>query len=125
MLYELRLRLEIAWLRIEIAWLRMQTRCLEWQIRRNIARIQGETDSMGSEMNDCCQECSDTIRAHAKEARTGVCDWCKLQVSDLRPARDYDEGMSGRVYDVCGRCVRKQTEEATQWLREYDDEVDN
>jgi len=93
--------------------------------RPAVARIQGETDSMGSEMNDCCQECSDTIKAHAKEARTGVCDWCKLQVSDLRPARDYDEGMSGRVYDVCGRCVRKQTEEATQWLREYDDEVDN
>ena len=92
--------------------------------RRNaIANIQGETDSFGCETLYCCQECADEIRAHARspEARAGMCEWCKKEATDLRNARDYDEGMSGRVYRVCGACIKRADDEAREELDEYDD----
>lgn len=90
-----------------------------------IARIQGETDSFGCEMEDLCQQCIDERRAYrcseagkAEEAewRTGACEWCKNHATDLRDARDYEEGMCGRVYRVCGACVQRVNEEAAQEL---------
>ena len=72
-------------------------------------RVQGETDSMGCEMWDECDECFEKGKAeaklHAAEWATGRCDWCKKDVTDLRDRRDYEEGMCGRVYRVCGPCV--------------------
>lgn len=67
------------------------------------------TDSFGSELLDCCQECVDEIRAYNRsaEARTGECDWCHNDATDLRDRRDYEEGMYGRVYRVCGACSRR------------------
>lgn len=70
-----------------------------------VVRIQGETDSFGSEMHDLCQECIDEIREHAEQDRKGQCDWCKQDKTDLRPKRDYDEGLYGPVYRVCGDCA--------------------
>lgn len=81
--------------------------------RAAVARIQGETDSFGAELHDVCQECLDRIRARRRspEATTGRCDWCKREATDLRHHRDFEEGMSGPVYRVCGACRRKEDEE--------------
>ena len=102
------------------------TMCDDHPERPAVARIQGETDSFGCELNDCCQECVDEIRQYARsaEARSGQCDWCKLEATDLRNRRDYDEGMSGPVYRVCGPCVQRQNERLAEEAREYDRDDD-
>lgn len=95
--------------------------------RPAVARIQGETDSFGSEMIDACQECVAEIREARDAERTGCCDWCESAATDLRPRRDYEEGMCGRVYDVCGACVRKEYERACEEMESldyYDDNYD-
>lgn len=97
------------------------TMCDEHPDRPAVARIQGETDSFGCEMNDCCQECVDEIRSYAAEARCGQCDWCKHEATDLRDARDYEEGMCGPVYRVCGECIRQRNEAAREELDRYYD----
>lgn len=88
-----------------------------------VVRIQGETDSFGCEMIDCCQECADAIKAERNNPtnRTGTCDWCKCHATDLRPHRDYEEGLYGRVYDVCGGCIRKENEYLLQEMEEWED----
>src|SRR5688572_6182315 len=75
------------------------TMCDRHEDRPAVARIQGETDSFGSELNDMCRQCLDEHREHAKQRRSGNCSWCKQHAEDLRPTRDYDEGMAGPVYD--------------------------
>lgn len=100
--------------------------CDQHPDRPAIARIQGETDSFGCEMIDMCQECSDCYRAYlksdeAKEDRKGNCDWCRHFADDLREARDYEEGMCGPVYRVCGACIRRVNEEAAAELDYFDD----
>lgn len=87
-----------------------------------VVRIQGETDSFGCEMHDLCQKCADDDRERSRspEATTGRCDWCKEIATDLRPRRDYEEGMYGRVYDVCGACVKRVNEEAEAYLDNRD-----
>lgn len=96
--------------------------CDEHPDRPAIARIQGETDSFGCEMCDCCQECLDEIRAYDRsaEARTGRCDWCKQDASDLRNKRDFEEGFAGPVYRVCGVCSKKYDDAMDEESR-YDD----
>lgn len=97
--------------------------------RPAVARIQGETDSFGCEMEDICQECVDARRAYrcseagkaeAVESRNGACDWCKEMATDLRNARDYDEGMCGPVYRVCGGCIKRQNEAIEEELSRYE-----
>ncbi len=106
-------------------------KCDDHPDRPAVARIQGETDSMGSEMNDMCQECLDQHRAYlrspeAAEHRKGTCEWCKKAADDLRDRRDYEEGMSGRVYRVCGPCVKKENDELAAEARErYDGDFDD
>jgi hypothetical protein len=78
--------------------------------RPAIARVQGETDSFGAEYLDLCEACIAELRQHAQQERIGRCDWCKTDATDLRPRRDYEEGMAGRVYRVCGACVKRETE---------------
>jgi hypothetical protein len=92
--------------------------CDDHPDRPAVTRIQGETDSFGSEMFDACGECAAEHRKHKSEARNGICDWCNGQAADLRPRRDYDEGMVGPVYDVCGACVRAENERAHEELKE-------
>jgi len=81
--------------------------------RRATHRIQGETDSMGCEMHDLCDECTAELRESmlSPEARSGRCDWCKQEATDLRAKRDWEEGMTGPVYQVCGSCVKRRSEE--------------
>lgn len=91
--------------------------------RPAITRYQGETDSFGSEMHDLCAECLASFRAAARrpEARTGQCDWCKHEATDLANTRDIDEGMAGPVYRVCGSCRKKYDDELRAELEEYED----
>jgi hypothetical protein len=95
---------------------------------QGVARVQGETDSFGCEMEDICQQCidqrrayrcSDAGKAEALEARTGKCDWCKESATDLREARDYDEGMYGPVYRVCGSCITRRNKRLEEELDRY------
>ncbi len=74
-------------------------------------------------MHDLCQECLDAERDYrsSAEARTGECEWCKQKATDLAPARDYDEGIYGRVYSVCGACRKRRDDEARAELDQYDD----
>lgn len=90
--------------------------------RKATHRIQGETDSFGCEMHDLCDECAKRFRAEMRsaEARTGECDWCGLEATNLSARRDWEEGMSGPVYQVCGACVKRRSEE-DRADAEYDD----
>lgn len=81
------------------------TMCDEHPDRPAVARVQGETDSFGCEMIDCCEECRAEMLAAIRADREGTCDWCRRSATDLRDRRDYEEGMCGRVYRVCGACV--------------------
>lgn len=91
--------------------------CDDHPDRPAVARIQGETDSFGSEMHDCCQECVDAIRNYKD---IGTCDYCKTTEVELRPHRDADEGMAGPVYRVCGPCIRKVNERLLEELKDCD-----
>lgn len=88
-----------------------------------VKRVQGETDSFGAELNDMCQACYDQhraeIEAYRAEEATGTCDWCLSPATDLRKRRDFEEGMCGRVYDVCGACVKKENDRLREELDDY------
>ena len=101
--------------------------CDQHPDRPAVARIQGETDSFGCEMHDMCQECLDAEREwrnspEAAEWRKGTCEWCKNPADDLRDRRDSEEGTCGRVYRVCGACVKKDNEYWAQEAAAYDDD---
>jgi len=81
-----------------------------------VIRIQGETDSMGSEMNDYCLQHG--AEAENNSALSGQCDWCKLECDVLLPTRDMDEGMAGPVYYVCSTCSKKYRDDL---LEEYNE----
>lgn len=82
-----------------------------------VARIQGETDSMGAELNDMCQACLDAHRKHrAKRDTSGICDWCKKQVERRGETRDYDEGLHGPLYMVCQPCVQRRDQRLQEEL---------
>ena len=87
-----------------------------------VIRIQGETDSFGSEMMDFCQSCYDIWKANCANdsAKEGVCEWCKSHKTDLRPTRDYEEGIAGPVYYVCQECRIAANERAAADLKDYD-----
>lgn len=89
--------------------------------RPAIARIQGETDSFGSELGDYCAECLEERRNQPKEH--WPCDWCNT-VAELKPQRDYDEGTCGRVYQVCAPCVERYHRRLEQERQElgYEDD---
>lgn len=97
-------------------------KCDDHPERDAVRRVQGETDSMGSEMLDVCQECFDKIQAYeaSPEACTGTCDYCREQATDLRVTRDYEEGMCGPVYNVCGACRKRVKERAATEYEESD-----
>ena len=96
--------------------------------RLAVIRLQGETDSFGCEYNDLCAECLAEERKGIEDSRYGECDWCKSSATTLRPRRDYEEGMNGRVYMVCQGCViaeNKRLEEEESYYDnrgDYDDE---
>lgn len=91
--------------------------------RPAVARIQGETDSMGAELNDMCQECLDNHRQHVRTADTsGTCDWCKQPAGKRLRRRDYDEGMAGPIYLVCHPCIDRENAAINAELERYGDD---
>lgn len=96
-------------------------RCDTHNDRPAARRVQGETDSFGCEWLDLCAECVAEFVEHARQGRCGRCDWCKCSAEDLSPRRDYDEGMAGPVYQVCGSCRAKDNDRARSELADYDD----
>lgn len=98
------------------------TKCDLHPRRKAVARIQGETDSMGAELNDFCQQCFDEYRECMRNVDTsGVCDWCKKPADKRRETRDYDEGMAGPIYMVCLPCRKRRDDEALAELSDYYD----
>lgn len=97
--------------------------CDEHEDRPAVKRVQGETDSFGSEMMDMCQECFDAYEKACDEPQEPYpCDWCKVESDRLLPTRDIDEGSSGPVYQVCPACRQKQIKDAMDELESYGDD---
>jgi hypothetical protein len=90
-----------------------------------VKRMQGETDSFGCEYVDMCQVCYDTHKAMSLAyVHIGVCDWCKTPEVELRKRRDTDEGMAGRLYDVCDSCISKDNQRAVEEMEHNDSRDD-
>lgn len=77
------------------------TMCDEHEDVPAVARVQGETDSFGAELNDLCQECLDAFEN--SDPTEGYCDICRKE-AHLSPCRDAGEGTHGPVYHVCIAC---------------------
>jgi hypothetical protein len=92
-----------------------------------VVRIQGETDSFGSEMNDFCQACYDKMLAEEEENRDvpTCCEWCKKSSLTCQLTRDFDEGTCGPVYNVCGACRKDQNDAARAELENMTDDFDD
>lgn len=101
------------------------TKCDDHPDREATHRVQGETDSFGSELIDMCAECHAAFKKEmadtAAERATGCCDWCKNHATDLRTMRDFEEGMAGPVYQVCGACRKRQNDELAEEVNAHDD----
>lgn len=88
-----------------------------------VKRIQGETDSMGCEYVDLCQECFDDYQKRdLTEESTGKCDRCGYQKTTLRKRRDYDEGLCGPIYNVCLECVIEENGRFEEEFNDHDDD---
>lgn len=89
-------------------------------------RVQGETDSFGSELHDLCGECYEehksSLAAYRAEQACGTCEWCSNAATDLRQRRDFEEGMAGRLYMVCGACVKRENDELAEELEANSDD---
>jgi len=72
-------------------------------------RVQGETDSFGAEYHYVCDDCAAKMKQEDEEYRNILtsCDWCKKEAK-LHTARDFEEGLSGPVYEICDDCASKQ-----------------
>lgn len=81
-------------------------------------RVQGETDSFGSEMLDLCDECYSKINTSV----SGFCRCCKKRVDKLYPKRDYEEGPSGPVYYMCKPCISAENKRELEELEEYEED---
>ena len=91
------------------------TMCDDHPDRPAVRRVQGETDSFGAEYSDMCQECYDDYKNNRQDY-IGTCDWCDATDTKLIPHRDYEEGMSGRVYYVCSECIHREYERLKEEL---------
>lgn len=76
-------------------------------------RVQGETDSFGSEMIDMCADCFAKYQTEIKEEQkreeanpSRACQWCGIPKL-LRSHRDWEEGERGPVYSLCSDCIAK------------------
>jgi hypothetical protein len=95
------------------------TRCDDHPERIAYKRVQGETDSFGSEMIDMCEECYNAFLKEQQEAdHSGHCDWCKTHKPRVRPRRDFEEGSAGPVYQVCDDCIQKENDRVAEELAE-------
>lgn len=84
------------------------TTCDDHDDRPAVKRIQGDTDSFGSEMLDVCQECYDAyIKVRDDETNKVAmnCERCGKESFDCKPTRDPGESATGPVYYWCSSCV--------------------
>jgi hypothetical protein len=73
-------------------------------------------------MYDYCDECAKEHRRDMREDKNiGDCDWCSAKNVKRISARDYEEGMCGRVYQVCAPCKKRQNDEIEDNLSRYGD----
>lgn len=98
------------------------TKCDQHGDREAILRIQGETDSMGCEYIDMCVECAEAYNQSLKDPNAGYCDWCNHFATERLKTRDYDEGSSGPIYDVCIPCRKAASQRASEELAEIADD---
>ena len=98
------------------------TKCDRHEDRLAVRRVQGETDSFGCEYLMACQECVDAFRNHVT---VGSCDSCKAMDIVTSPRRDYDEGSSGRLYNLCQACRDRWNENDAKELKESTSEYDD
>ena len=82
--------------------------CDDHEERKATHRIVGETDSMGSELIDMCDECYNTYQEFKKSPENylndSTCEICNSSNIRVTPTRDPEEGLCGRVYDACDGC---------------------
>lgn len=87
-------------------------------------RIQGETDSMGSEMADYCIACLGQAEEADVDSGISNCERCGA-VERLRPIRDIEEGTTGPIYWYCTPCHERFTKEMRDdWCTEDEDDYD-
>lgn len=86
-----------------------------------------EADSMGEEYAYYCAEHIEVVRKEIEEAEPLIdtCDWCGAPDVELRPFRDWEEGLNGPVSDVCGICRGKSVDRANEELGTLDDQADD
>lgn len=75
-----------------------------------VASIIGETDSLGSETREVCQECLNKYKEQVEQDKLDPttytdCDNCGVSDATVKPARDPEEGTCGPVYYWCRRCA--------------------
>lgn len=95
--------------------------------RKATHRVQGETDSYGSEMHDMCDECYAEYKDEKAKLGGGVfmghCDCSPTVEQPMFAWRDYDEGMAGPVHYNCKACktriVTQMNEAAAEELEAY------
>lgn len=80
-----------------------------------ITVLVGSVDSYGSEFYPMCKKHKDSYIVHRDQKMeeelknpTGCCDWCNTSNVVVSPRRDFEEGSSGRLYDVCSKCIDKE-----------------
>lgn len=79
-----------------------------------ITVLVGSVDSYGSEFYPMCEKHRDdhiAYKARQEEEPTGHCDWCNTSNVVVFPHRDFEEGSSGRLYDVCNKCIEKENDQ--------------
>lgn len=87
--------------------------CDDHEDRPAVARVQGETDSFGSELIDMCQECYDNYKKYAEEEAQKIqeeerfCEIGNHQAKGVTLRRDPSEGLFGPVYDMCPACHQR------------------
>lgn len=80
-------------------------------------RVQGETDSMGAELIDMCDEC---YKKSLEYKKSGICDFCSTEVDELISYRDPEEGTSSPVYEICQPCKDRRNKIDLINTLEYD-----
>jgi hypothetical protein len=72
-----------------------------------VVRVQGETDSFGSEMVDMCNYCYAQFNVSTTQDVVGKCDLCHEPDRDLKHHRDPEQSATGPVYMACQDCIAK------------------
>lgn len=108
--------------------LRQGAVCDKHPRRLAVKRICTEADSFGIETTNLCQACHESylrkIQQHHSGNATDICDWChgEYPASQVKPHRDFEEGSSGPVYQVCQQC---RVAEAARVALELGDDYDH